>query len=57
MKRDPLEGFKETLEQALFHAEMHTELIRVRPLLRRALNITNDQLKRKDDERNSSASA
>jgi len=44
---DPLERFKETIAQALYHAEMNSELIRVRPLLRRALNITDDKLKEK----------
>lgn len=48
---DPLEQFRETIAQALYHAEMNSELIRLRPLLRRALNIVDDQLReRRDDE-------
>lgn len=47
---EALQQFRETLQQALYHAEMNSELIRVRPLLRRALNITNDQLEGKTNE-------
>ena len=47
MQPDPLQQFRQTLQEALFHAEMNTELIRVRHLIRRALNVTEQILKEK----------